>query len=227
MIHHTRCTIAIAVAAACLLASSSVARAGTVYEVNTTGATQTGSKNNSGVYIGQAFNSGTNTLLTTASLQINREGLATADFTLNLHLTTGSANAYFKDGNSLAAVTFSNSILSTSTGAFHQFTNLNWTLTPNTVYMIGIGSESAATVKWTLNQSGTQDTSTGFITGYAGYNAQEGTNVDNGRHGATITAVPEPSTVVALGVAATCLVAALRRRLTLGSGQVGVETSTP
>jgi hypothetical protein len=170
-------------------AAASAATAETVYEVNTTGATQTGSKNNSGVYIGQAFNSGTNTLLTTASLQINREGLATADFTLNLHLTTGSANAYFKDGNSLAAVTFSNSILSTSTGAFHQFTNLNWTLTPN--------------------------------------NAQEGTNVDNGRHGATITAVPEPSTVVALGVAATCLVAALRRRLTLGSGQVGVETSTP
>jgi len=62
--------------------------------------------------------------------------------------------------------------------------------------MIGIASEDTASVKWTINQSATKINSTGFITGYTGYNAQEGSNVDNGLHGATISAVPQPSTCI-------------------------------
>ncbi|MBU6223078.1 MAG: PEP-CTERM sorting domain-containing protein [Planctomycetes bacterium] len=195
-----------------LVLVAAVASANTVYEVNTTGATQTGSKNNSGVYIGQSFNSGTNTLLTSASLEINRNGLSIADFTLNLYAATGSPGNYFKTGSSLADATFSNSILSDSLATSYEFTNLNWALSPNTVYMIGVASESTATVKWTLNQSATKDSSTGFITGYSGYNAQEGSNVDNGLHGATITAVPEPSTHLALGIAAAGMWLMARRR---------------
>lgn len=195
-----------------LLASASVAPAGTVYEVNTTGATQTGSKNNGGVYIGQAFNSGTNTLLTSASLEINRNGLAIADFTLELRATTGSPGNYFAAGAAIASSTFSNSILSDSLATSSTFNNLNWAMSPSTVYMIGIASEATASVKWTLNQSGTQDSSTGFITGYTGYNAQEGTNVDNGHHGATITAVPEPAPHVMVGAATAGLWLLMRRR---------------
>jgi hypothetical protein len=196
---------------------TSVATANTVYEVNTSGATQTGSKNNSGVYIGQAFNSGTNTLLTSANLEINRNGLGIADFTLNLHAATGTPNNYFKTGSSLADATFSNSILSDSLATSYQFTNLNWALSPNTVYMLGIASESTATVKWTLNQSATKDSSTGFIAGYSGYNAQEGSNVDNGLHGATITAVPEPAMHFVVGAAAAGMWLMTRRRTTLTS----------
>jgi len=203
---------ALRIAAACLLTTASLAHAATVYEVNTVGATQTGSKNNSGVYIGQSFNSGTNTLLSSASLEINRNALAIADFTLELRATTGSPGAYFATGGALASGTFSNSILSDSLATSYTFTNLNWAMSPNTVYMIGIASESTATVKWTLNQSATQDSSTGFITGYSGYNAQEGTNVDNGHHGATITAVPEPSTSTLVGVAAAGMWLIMRRR---------------
>lgn len=202
-----RCILAILLAAA-----SSFAAAETVYSVNTTGATQTGSKNNGGVYIGQSFNSGTNTLLTTASLQINSNALTTGTFNLNLHLATGSPGNYTKTGNSLFVNTYSNSILSTSLGAFYTFDNLNWALSPNTVYMIGIPSETVASVKWTLNQSGTQDASTGFITGYSGYNSQDGSSVDNGLHGATITAVPEPSGLAAAGLTATGLWLLARRR---------------
>jgi len=203
---------ALRIAAACLLTTASLAHAATVYEVTTVGATQTGSKNNSGVYIGQSFNSGTNTLLSSASLEINRNALAIADFTLELRATTGSPGAYFATGGALASGTFSNSILSDSLATSYTFTNLNWAMSPNTVYMIGIASESTATVKWTLNQSATQDSSTGFITGYSGYNAQEGTNVDNGHHGATITAVPEPSTSALVGVAAAGMALIMRRR---------------
>jgi hypothetical protein len=193
--------------------AASVVSAGTVYEVNTTGATATGSKNNSGVYIGQSFNSGTNTLLTSVSLEMNRNALAIADFVLELRATTGTPGNYFASGSPLASGTFSNSILSDSLATSYTFTNLNWTLSPSTVYMIGIASESTATVKWTLNQSATQDNTTGFITGYSGYNAQEGSNVDNGLHGATITAVPEPSTCLAVGLAtAGTWVLARRRR---------------
>ena len=195
-----------------LLLVAATASAGNVYEVNTTGATQTGSKNND-VYIGQSFNSGTNTLLTSASLEINRNGLVgTANFTLNLHEATGTPNNYFKTGNSLADATFSNSILSDTQFTFYDFTNLNWALSPNTVYMIGFASESTPTVKWSLNQSATKDSSTGFITGYSGYNAQEGGNVDDGLHGATITAVPEPSTHLVVGIAAAGMWLLSRRR---------------
>ena len=101
-----------------------VASAATVYEVNTTGATQTGSKNND-VYIGQAFESGTNTLLTSADLQINSNALASGTFVLNLQLTTGSPGAYFASGSPLVSATFSNTILSTTLGSFYSFTNLN------------------------------------------------------------------------------------------------------
>ncbi|MEI6339614.1 MAG: hypothetical protein WCQ57_13685, partial [Verrucomicrobiota bacterium] len=52
-----------------LILAATVASAGNVYEVNTTGATTVGSKNNAGVYISQSFNSDTNTLLTSASLE--------------------------------------------------------------------------------------------------------------------------------------------------------------
>jgi len=197
---------------AALVLASSVASAATIYEVTTVGATQTGSKNNSGVYIGQSFNSGTNTLLTSASLEINRNALSIAGFTLELRATTGSPGNYFATGAALASGTFSNSILSDSLATSYTFTDLNWTMSPNTVYMIGIASESTATVKWTLNQSATQNSSTGFITGYSGYNAQEGTNVDNGHHGATITAVPEPSTSAVVGVAAAGLWLVMWRR---------------
>lgn len=175
-------------------ATPGVADAGIVYEVNTTGATQIGSKNNGGVFIGQSFNSGPNNLLTSATLQINRNALGAGDFTLNLHAVTGSPNAYLKTGSSLAAATFTNSILSETLGDFYEFTNLEWPMSPNTDYMIGIASETDPTVKWTLNQSAAQNSGTGFLTGYSGFNAQAGTNVDNGRHGATIAAVPEPST---------------------------------
>ena len=199
-------------AAAVILASASFATAGTVYEVNTTGATETGSKNNDGVYIGQSFNSGTNTLLSSASLEINRNGLAIADFSLKLHLATGTPGLYFKTGSAIRDITYSNSILSNSLETFYDFTDLDWPLTPFTVYMIGIASESTATVKWTLNQSATEDSSTGFITGYAGYNAQQGDSVDNGLHGATITAVPEPSTHVVVGAATAGLWVLMRRR---------------
>lgn len=194
-----------------LLLVAATAFAGNVYEVNTTGATQVGSKNND-VYIGQSFNSGTNTLLTSASLEINRNGLAIANFTLKLHEATGTPNNYFKTGSSLADATFSNSILSDTLFTFYEFTNLNWALSPNTVYMIGVASESTPTVKWSLNQSASKNSSTGFITGYSGYNAQEGSNVDNGLHGATITAVPEPSTHLALGIAAAGMWLMARRR---------------
>jgi hypothetical protein len=190
---------------------AAIASADTVYEVNTTGATAVGSKNND-VYIGQSFNSGANTLLTSASLQINRNGLAIADFTLKLHAATGTPNNYFKTGSSLADATFSNSILSANQFTFYEFTNLNWALSPNTVYMIGIASESTPTVKWSLNQSATENTSTGFITGYSGYNAQESSNVDNGLHGATISAVPEPSTHLVVGAAVAGMWLLARRR---------------
>lgn len=205
-----------ALALACSLGSAGLASAGTVFEVTTTGATQTGSKNNSGVYIGQAFNSGSNTLLTVATLEINRNGLNPGNFTLNLHLVTGSPNAYFKTGSSLASLTLSNQVLSTDLQSFYTTPELNWTLTPNTVYMLGIDSENTATVKWTLNQSVTRDSSTGFITGYQGYNAQEGSNVDNGLHGATISAVPEPSTVALAAIAG---VAAILVRFRKRSGR--------
>lgn len=205
-----------ALALACSLGSAGLASAGTVFEVTTTGATQTGSKNNSGVYIGQAFNSGSNTLLTVATLEINRNGLNPGNFTLNLHLVTGSPNAYFKTGSSLASLTLSNQVLSTDLQSFYTTPELNWTLTPNTVYMLGIDSENTATVKWTLNQSVTRDSSTGFITGYQGYNAQEGSNVDNGLHGTTISAVPEPSTVALAAIAG---VAAILVRFRKRSGR--------
>jgi hypothetical protein len=188
-----------------------VATAATVYEVNTATATQTGSKNNSGVYIGQSFNSGTNTLLTTASIEMNRNGLSIANFVLELRAVTGTPGNYLATGAALASGTYSNSILSDSLATSYTFTNLNWSLTPSTVYMIGVASESTATVKWTLNQSATQNNSTGFITGYSGYNAQEGTNVDNGLHGATITAVPEPASLMMLAAGAAGI-AAIRRR---------------
>jgi len=195
-----------------LIIASSIASAGTVYEVTTVGATQTGSKNNAGVYIGQSFNSGTNTLLTSVSLEMNRNALAIADFVLELRATTGTPGNYFASGGPLASGTFSNSVLSDSLATSYTFTNLNWTLSPSTVYMIGVASESTATVKWTLNQSATQDNTTGFITGYSGYNAQEGSNVDNGLHGATITAVPEPSTSLAVGLATAGMWLLARRR---------------
>lgn len=195
----TRLRAVAALAWAALLPAVGVA--GTVYEVTTTGATQTGSKNNSGVYIGQAFNSGTNTLLTAATLEINRNGLGVGNFTVNLHLTTGGSGAYYKTGSSLAALTLSNSVLSDTLQTSYTLNNLNWALSPNTVYMIGIDSESTATVKWSLNQSATKDSSTGFITGYQGYNAQAGGNIDDGLHGATISAVPEPPTIGLAGVA--------------------------
>ncbi len=200
------------ITAALFMASAAVASAGTIYEVNTTNATQTGSKNNSGVYIGQSFNSGSNTLLTSAKLQINANDLAVGDFILNLHAAAGSPNNYLKTGSTLVSATFSNSILSQSLGSFYEFTGLNWAMSPNTVYMIGIASESSATVKWTLNQSATKDSSTGFITGYSGYNAQEGSAVDNGLHGATITGVPEPSTWAMAVAAMACGGYALSRR---------------
>jgi len=204
-------------ATAALILVAAVASANTVYEVNTTGATTLGSKNND-VYIGQSFNSGTNTLLTSASLQINRNGLVgIANFTLNLHEATGTANNYFATGSSLADATFSNSILSDTLFTFYDFTNLNWALSPNTVYMIGFASESTPTVKWSLNQSATKDSSTGFITGYSGYNAQEGGNVDDGLHGATITAVPEPSTHLVVSIAAAGMWLMARRRTSLNS----------
>lgn len=170
-----------------------VLSAATVYQVTTVGAQTIGSKNNGGVYIGQSFNSGTNTLLTTASLEINRSGFDPGDFTLNLHLATGGPGAYISTGSALESLTMSNAVLSGTTQTFYTFGGLNWALAPNTVYMIGISGESAATVKWNLNQSTTKNGSTGFVTGYAGYNAQAGSNVDDGLHGATITAVPEPS----------------------------------
>ena len=195
-----------------LILAATVASAGTVYEVNTTGDTTLGSKNNANVSIGQSFNSGTNTLLTSASLEINRNALSIANFTLNLHAATGTPNSYFETGNSLAAATFSNAILSDTTFTFYEFPNLNWDLSPNTVYMIGIASESTATVKWSLNSSATKDSTTGFISGYSGYNSQEGVNVDNGLHGATITAVPEPSTHLAVGLAAVGMWLLARRR---------------
>jgi hypothetical protein len=200
------------VATGALILAATVASAGTVYEVNTTGATTLGSKNNAGVSIGQSFNSGTNTLLTSASLEINRNALSIADFTLNLHAATGTPNSYFETGSSLADATFSNSILSNTLFTFYEFTNLNWNLSPNTVYMIGIASESTATVKWSLNSSATKDSATGFISGYSGYNSQEGGNVDNGLHGATITAVPEPSTHLAVGIAVAGIWLLARRR---------------
>jgi len=182
----------------CLLPA--VSPADTVYEVNTSTATQVGSKNNQGVYIGQSFNSGDNRLLRSANLQINREGLAIGNFTLNLYATTGSPNNYFKAGSLLQSANFSNSILSETLWSFYDFTNLNWNLSTQTVYMIGIDSESTATVKWSLNQSASQSSSTGFTTGYSGYNAQDGTSVDNGLHGATINTVPEPSALLLLAV---------------------------
>lgn len=207
-----------AVAATLLIAASPMAASGgIIYEVNTTGATETGSKNNNGVYIGQSFNSGANTLLTSAQLQINREGLSVANFTLTLHAVTGSASNYFTTGSALASGTYSNSILSETLGTFYEFANLNWAMSPNTVYMIGISSASEATVKWTLNQSGTQSTSTGFITGYAGYNSQEGSSKDNGLHGAVISAVPEPSALaIALAGLALGGSSAWRRRRRAG-----------
>jgi len=193
-------------------ANADTSPADTVYEVNTLNATQTGSKNNAGVYIGQSFNSGNNTLLTSASLQMNRNGLSIANFTLNLYAATGTPNSYLATGSSLADATFSNSILSDTTDTFYDFTNLNWALTPNTVYMIGIASETTATVKWSRNTSASRDSSTGFITGYSGYNAQVAVNVvANGLHGATINAVPEPSalSLLAFGLGG---LAILRRR---------------
>lgn len=199
-------------AAALLLAASTVNADMIVYEVVTTGSSTNGSKNNGGAFIGQSFNSGTNTLLTTATLEINREGLGDGDFTLTLHATTGAANAYFSTGGALASGTFSNTILSSTSATSYTFNNLNWAMVPNTVYMIGISSEPAATVKWTLNQSSTKNSSTGFITGYSGYNAQAGGNVDDGLHGATISAVPEPSTSAMAIVGLACGAWAVWRR---------------
>ncbi len=195
----------------CLLPT--VSTADTVYEVNTLNATQVGSKNNAGVYIGQSFDSGDNTLLTSATLQINRQGLAIGNFTLNLYAATGFPSNYFKaDSSPLYSANFSNSILSETLWSYYDFTNLNWNLSTQTVYMIGIDSESTATVKWSLNKSTSQNSSTGFITGYSGYNAQEGMNIENGLHGATIIAVPEPSVLSLLAVGLGGLAMMQRRR---------------
>ncbi len=199
-------------AAILLLASASIASAGTVYEVTTTGATDTGSKNNGGDSIGQSFNSGTNTLLTSASLQINRDGLATATFTINLHLATGTFGQFLATGSALASATYSNSILSTDLQSFYDFTNLNWPLSPNTAYVLGIDSEPTASVKWTLNKSLVRDSTTGFMAGWVGYNAVVNSTADIDRHGATITAVPEPSTHVVVGAATAGLWLLMRRR---------------
>jgi len=111
-------------------------------------------------------------------------------------ICAGGTKLYLKSGNALVSATFSNSILGDSLATSYEFTNLNWVMAPNTVSMIGIASEDTASVKWTINQSATKTNSTGFITGYTGYNAQEGSNVDNGLHGATISAVPQPSTCI-------------------------------
>ena len=182
-------------------ANADTSPADTVYEVNTLDATMRGSKNNQGVYIGQSFDSGDNTLLTSATLQINRQGLAIGNFTLNLYAATGFSSNYLKAYSSpLYSANFSNSILSETLWSYYDFTNLNWDLSTQTVYMIGIDSESTATVKWSLNKSTSQSSSTGFITGYSGYNAQEGMNIQNGLHGATIIAVPEPSALSLLAV---------------------------
>jgi len=204
----------LAFALACFHGVTGLVSAGTVYEVNTIGATTVGSKNNSGVFIGQSFNSGTNTLLTAATLQINRSGLATANFTLTLHQATGVAGDYTMAGPALGSLTMSNAALSETEQDFYPFSGLNWPLTPNTVYMIGINSESTATVKWTLNQSAVQTGSTGFITGYSGYNAQKGGGIDNGLHGATISAVPEPQTFALAAIAGVAaMLVRFRKRL--------------
>ena len=200
----------VALSAVFCLHLTGVLSAATVYQVTTVGAETVGSKNNGGVYIGQAFNSGTNTQLTSASLEINRNGLTTGNFTVNLHLASGVPGAYLTAGSSLASTTLSNAVLSEDVQTFYTV-SMNWALTPNTVYMIGIVGESTATVKWNLNQSTTKNSSTGFITGYDGYNAQAGSGVDNGLHGATITAVPEPSTAV-LALAAGGCAWLMRRR---------------
>ena len=191
--------------------------AGTVYEVNTQGAAPIGSKNNGGVYIGQSVNSGSNTL--NAALQINRHGLGPGSVTLSLQRVNGSPGDDIATGTSLASLTESNQVLSDTLNTFYTFSNLNWALQPNTVYMLGIASESTATVKWTLNQSATQEESTGFVTGYVGYNAQKGGGIDNGLHGATISAVPEPSTFMLAGIAGLAtLVLRRRRRVAGGDG---------
>jgi hypothetical protein len=190
-----------------------VSPADTVYEVNTLNATSRASKNNQGSYIGQSFDSGDNTLLKSAALQINRQGLAIGNFTLNLYAATGFSSNYLKAYSSpLYSANFSNSILSETLWSYYDFTNLNWDLSTQTVYMIGIDSESTATVKWSLNTSTSKNSSTGFITGYSGYNAQSGMNIQNGLKGATIIAVPEPSALSLLAIGLSGLALVRRRR---------------
>lgn len=208
-----------------LLLVPATAVADAVYEVTTTGSSTVGSKNND-VYIGQAFNSGTNTLLTSAQVQVNSDGLGLGNFTLNLFLATGSTNAYFKTGNALHSLTLSNSVLSATPQSFYNFENLNWGVSPNTVYMLGFESESTPTVKWTLNQSVVRDSSTGFITGFVGYNAQRDNVVDDGLHGATIYGVPEPSTL-ALAAGGLAALVVSRRRRRRGSDEAVPEVLQP
>ncbi|MEI6636802.1 MAG: PEP-CTERM sorting domain-containing protein [Planctomycetota bacterium] len=82
-----------------------------------------------------------------------------------------------------------------------------------TVALILAATVASAGTVYQVNTTG--DTTLGSKNNagvYSGYNSQEGGNVDNGLHGATITAVPEPSTHLAVGIAVAGIWLLARRR---------------
>lgn len=154
-----------------------------------------GSKNNGSGLIGQSFTASSGaTALDSLTLYINRSGLGTVDFTLSLYAVTGTDNAWAPTGSALYSATFSNAILAATVDTSYTFSDLNWSITGDTTYLVAIEGSSPTAVKW--QNSG--DTGTWLIgTGTQNrYQASDGTTDASKRYAMTVTtsAVPEPGT---------------------------------
>jgi hypothetical protein len=185
--------------------------------------TSNGSNGNLNKFLGQTFTTGSESSqkIETLDLYLNKGGLGTANFTLVLFNTTGSAGAYAASAsaggsalgassltaaNALFSHTYSNAILGdvALNHTVFDVTTFDWTIQANTVYMIGVLAETTQSAKWTTNS----DTSnlSGYLSGFAGMNRQSITTLVATRHaaaitttaGATTSAVPEPSSHLAL-----------------------------
>lgn len=196
------------------LLTAAAGRAQTFVDYQVTGGS--GSKNNAGSLIGQSFTTNASaTAISSLNLFVNRNLLADANFTLSLYATSGSAGAYVPSGGALFSQTFSNTILSESTGTSYTFSGLNWSVAGSTTYLVAVESSVAAAIKWTVN-TGTGGDVASLISGTSGQNRY----FSSGSPGAgtlfamtaTTTSIPEPSTYAALAGAAAMSLALLRRR---------------
>jgi hypothetical protein len=170
------------------------------------------SKNNAGTFIGQSFTSGaTVDYIQSLDMYINSSLLGVADFTLSLYAVTGTAQNYVPTGGSLHSITFSNSILESTVGTHYLFEDLNWSITDSTTYMVGIESETIASVKWQASATSLPEN---LLVGTDGQNRYSNAGVVSGSlYAMTVTtaAIPEPS-AYALIAGAFFLTAAIYRR---------------